>query len=436
MNKKLRFIDLFAGLGGFHSALSSLGMECVFACELENSLRDIYEKNYGLRPEGDIREVNEKDIPQHDILCAGFPCQPFSVAGMKKGAKCPTSGRLIDDVIRIAKYHNPKIVFLENVPNILTIDNGSFWEYLQKSFSGIGYNLEHRIYSPVDFEIPQRRKRVFVVARKKSDKTKIAWPEPSPNMKDDHILSYFKRHVLTDHNEKTLEPKKEEILNIWQEIIDNVPDLTGYIVVASEFGATYPLNIKGLKLDEIKKYRGAWGIPLNNCKTWKEVYELLPHYINESTRQPANWIHHSIVKTREQYNQDPQFFNQYIDVLKESPRSWQKLQWQGYKEQKRKSIWKHLIQFRASGIRIIKPNSAPSLISMTSTQIPILGREKRYLNSKEASCLQGLHTLKELPKTRSAAFKALGNAVNSSVVRIIAQNIIPGAQPILRVSGY
>lgn len=167
MDKKLKFIDLFAGLGGFHKAFSTLGLECVFACELDSSLRDLYENNYGIRPEGDIRKVNEKNVPSHDILCAGFPCQPFSIAGRQKGAKCPTSGKLIDDVIRIAKYHNPKLIFLENVPNILTIDNGNFWSYLNESFSNIGYILEHRIYSPVDFDIPQKKKKSFYCGKEK-----------------------------------------------------------------------------------------------------------------------------------------------------------------------------------------------------------------------------------------------------------------------------
>lgn len=158
------FIDLFAGLGGFHIGLSQLGMKCVFASEIDKNLALLYEKNFGIRPHGDIRNVREADIPQHDVLCAGFPCQPFSAAGKKKGAKCPKSGKLIDEVLRIAKYHQPKYVLLENVPQILTIQNNEFWNYVVSEFDKIGYKIQYKIYSPEEFGIPQHRKRVFVIA--------------------------------------------------------------------------------------------------------------------------------------------------------------------------------------------------------------------------------------------------------------------------------
>lgn len=107
----MKFIDLFAGLGGFHVGLANLGHECVFACELDEGLQDIYEKNHGIRPAGDLREVKSADIPPHDILCAGFPCQPFSKAGAQDGFGCSRNGTLFDEVARIVEHRRRSFNF-------------------------------------------------------------------------------------------------------------------------------------------------------------------------------------------------------------------------------------------------------------------------------------------------------------------------------------
>lgn len=168
MSSSYKFIDLFAGLGGFHNALQKLGHQCVFACEIENELRDLYHKNYGIRPAGDIKAVKNEDIPNHDILCAGFPCQPFSLAGKRQGVDCNVSGRLIDEIFRIVSYHKPKFVLLENVPSVLKANDGEFWKYIQNQFDLIGYKVDYKIYSPHQFNIPQQRKRIFIIAYEKN----------------------------------------------------------------------------------------------------------------------------------------------------------------------------------------------------------------------------------------------------------------------------
>ena len=115
---QFRFIDLFAGLGGFHLALQRMGGQCVFASEWKQSLRDLYKINHGIYPEGDITLVAPSKVPDHDILTAGFPCQPFSKAGMQKGLKCPLHGSLFDNVIEILTARRPEFLILENVPNL------------------------------------------------------------------------------------------------------------------------------------------------------------------------------------------------------------------------------------------------------------------------------------------------------------------------------
>ena len=123
----LTFVDLFSGLGGFHLALKRLGHTCVFASELNEVLRDVYERNHGLRPEGDITKVPVSTIPAHDILCAGFPCQPFSKAGGQAGFEHPVWGKLFHNVLSIITHHRPKYVMLKNVPNLENHDQGNTW---------------------------------------------------------------------------------------------------------------------------------------------------------------------------------------------------------------------------------------------------------------------------------------------------------------------
>src|SRR5450759_2481623 len=123
----MRFIDLFAGLGGFHLALSALGHKCVLACELDENLAALYEKNFGIKPHCDIRTLNIAKVPAHDILCAGFPCQPFSKAGNQKGFKCPQWGDLFDYGIAILRTRKPRYFVIENVPNLVRHNKGKTW---------------------------------------------------------------------------------------------------------------------------------------------------------------------------------------------------------------------------------------------------------------------------------------------------------------------
>ena len=139
---KMKFIDLFSGIGGFHIALSKLGHKCVLACDIDKNCREIYEKNYGVKPCDDIRKIDENNMVNFDILCAGFPCQSFSNAGNKNAFEDKIRGTLFFDIIRIAKEKKPKFMFLENVKHIKKIDNGSVFNTILGALDEIGYHIE------------------------------------------------------------------------------------------------------------------------------------------------------------------------------------------------------------------------------------------------------------------------------------------------------
>ena len=129
------FIDLFCGIGGFHLALSSLGARCVFASDINPKACEVYENNFDLKPHGDITKIICRKIPQHDILCAGFPCQPFSISGNKQGFD-DKNGKLFFEIIRIARFHKPKFIFLENVKNLEAHDNGETLRVIKEKLNG------------------------------------------------------------------------------------------------------------------------------------------------------------------------------------------------------------------------------------------------------------------------------------------------------------
>lgn len=176
--KGMTFIDLFAGLGGFRLALESLGAKCVYSNEWDKAVIEVYKENFGDVPEGDITQVDENSIPNHDILCAGFPCQAFSISGKQKGFE-DSRGKLFFDVARIVKAKKPKIVFMENVKNFAKHDNGHTLEVAQKTMEELGYTFYQKILNSVDFGIPQNRERLYMVCfRNDMLVSKFEYPKP------------------------------------------------------------------------------------------------------------------------------------------------------------------------------------------------------------------------------------------------------------------
>lgn len=173
------FIDLFAGIGGFHVALSSFGASCVFASEWDKYAADTYQENFDKRPHGDITQIDEADIPKHDILCAGFPCQSFSISGKQRGFD-DIRGSLFFDIARIINFHKPRVVFLENVKNLVNHDEGRTLKVIIETLESLDYKVFTKILNSSNFGLPQNRERIYIIAFPKSiDSSDFTFPNPT-----------------------------------------------------------------------------------------------------------------------------------------------------------------------------------------------------------------------------------------------------------------
>lgn len=159
------YVDLFCGIGGFHIALSSFGANCVFASDIDKYAQISYQKNFGIQPSGDITKIDTKDIPKHDILCAGFPCQPFSISGNQQGFEDELGrGQLFFNIIDIIQEHRPRMVLLENVKNLEKHDNGNTLLRIKTELKKEGYTVFSKVLCAADYNIPQARQRIYIVA--------------------------------------------------------------------------------------------------------------------------------------------------------------------------------------------------------------------------------------------------------------------------------
>ncbi|MBL8524206.1 MAG: DNA cytosine methyltransferase, partial [Betaproteobacteria bacterium] len=282
--------------------------------------------------------------------------------------------------------------------------------HIERGFAQLGYEVSHRIYSPHQFGIPQKRNRIFVIAAR-DGLHDFVWPEPVAGRAGGIDLIVDR----TQANARALEADKLRVLNHWNLLLPRIDKLTSDTILAEEFGATYPLEGFARRThSEWSQYRGAFGVSLASCKTWDEVLANLPNNACQKTGAAAAWLRKSPARSRAIYAADARYLDKWKKELLHAYKSWRKLEWRGYA--KERDIWQHTIQFRASGIRIMRREFAPSLIAMTPTQTPILGPEKRYMAAREAAALQHLEGLPALPETHAKAFKALGNAVNAFIV--------------------
>ena len=424
----MRFVDLFAGLGGFHLALRNLGHKCVFASELDDKLRETYNKNFGLRPSGDIGRVDVTSIPKHDILCAGFPCQPFSKARDYSGTEDPELSELYLHILRVVHHHHPQYLILENVPNFERHADGQTWERVQGLLRCAGYHVRLEKLSPHEFGIPQIRQRVYIVGSL-SPLVGFHWPErTSGNVSIKSVLDSYPAEA------KRLPEQVERCLDIWQEFLDLVPkdEKIPHPLWSMEFGATYPFRRTtpwATRMETLRRYRGSHGVSLSRASSKEEIFAFLPsHARAEQTRFP-DWKVGFIRRNREFYSRHKDWLGPWIEKIREFPSSFQKLEWNCQEKDPRlekRQIRDYVLQVRASGLRVKRKTTAPSLVAMTATQVPIIGWESRYMTPLECKRLQSMDAL-ELPEQATRAYAALGNAVNVQVAQLVAEALLETA---------
>lgn len=438
---KYTFIDLFAGLGGFHLALKKLGYECVFASELREDLRKLYAINYpGTRIEGDITKISPKDIPDHDILCAGFPCQPFSQAGFRMGFDDEKRGNMFYYIRDILHEKAPRFLLLENVANLEGHDNGHTWKTIERELHDVGYEIDKKVLSPHQFGIPQHRKRIYIVGVRKDIGNLEGFEFPIPTNKPCDI------HDIIDENESEYIPLKEETrqyIEIWNEFVQlaakNHCKLPGFPIWAMEFGATYDYEDVPpchQRAKQLKGKRGKLGRVITG-KSHSQMMAQLPIYAQDIRKEGEkfqDWKIRYIKQNREFYENNKNWIDTWIDKIQNFQNSHMKFEWNCGSDADM-TLEDKIIQFRASGIRVKLPTFSPAL-NLVGTQIPIFpwahvpdsDLKGRYMTVKEAAKIQGMEELSfenenyQMSATRS--FEALGNAVNVEIVRIIAEDLM------------
>lgn len=387
--KDFKFIDLFCGIGGFHQAMEKLGGKCVFASDIDEDCRKTYKLNYGIEPKGDITKIEAKDIPAHDVLCGGFPCQSFSKAGKRLGFEDDTKGTLFFDICRILEYHKPKYALLENVRNLASHDNGNTWRVIHSKLKSLGYNLlpEPVIFSPHYVGIPQHRERVYIMCVRKD----IGTIKPFTfNSKKDIRTNCSINSILQDDSEiEDLEKYKiskdmENLINLWNEFIQNI---------------------------KVKK--------LPSFPIWAD--RLCDLDENEDLNQYPLWKKNFIMKNNDLYITNKKFIDKWLKKAKKNPLFFgakAKLEWQAGQTDT-PNIWNQIFQLRPSGIRVKVNSYFPALVAIVQTSI--IGNRKRYLTPRECARLQSFSESFIPDSKELQAYKQFGNAVNVDIVKYFAE---------------
>ena len=376
-----KFIDLFSGIGGFHQAMSNLGGKCVLAAEIDEYAIQTYKENYGIDSARDITKIENKEIPYYDVLCGGFPCQPFSKAGTRVGFADEIKGTLFFQITRILEASKPKYIILENVRNLLSHDHGNTMRVIKSALSELEYNIKIIIMSPHQLGIPQLRERVYILGVRKDifDGDLVI---DIPN-RDKSTINAYDANIFESNADKkySISDHEVKVLNCWDEFYKGIKEkVIGYPIWSSEFGST------------------------------KDVSEL------------PKWKAYFCIKNRKLYLNNKPFIDKWLNkwnYLQDFTPTERKMEWQAGNSIN--TIWEGFIQFRHSGIRVKRPNVFPTLVAMV--QIPIVAKYNRRLTPREAARLQSFPDSFIPNSSDHQAYKQFGNAVNVSCVEFLAKQL-------------
>ena len=387
----LRFIDLFCGIGGFHQALVNLGHECVFACDIDANCRQTYRLNYGIEPAGDITTIDERDIPPFDILCAGFPCQPFSKAGTQQGFNDATRGTLFHDIMRIARHHNPRWLVLENVRNIVTHDGGNTWKTIRKCIQDAGYNTYDApiIANALHFQVPQFRERVLILASR-CDLKFPEYPQLCKNPKG--LLNVFLSDIVDpdDHERPHMTDKYWATRRVWNAFLkilhENCIPVPKFPIWTDwwDRGVLSSTVMVTAKYNEVAFYE--------KYKSWIDSNQEF-YFTNKEILEP--WLEYS-------RSNEP--------LWKGAVR---KFEWQvSVNGSTADNLDTTLWTLRGSGVRVKRADYAPTLVAMS--MIPVYGPLNARLSPRELLRLQSFpDTFQYDPKH---IYKQVGNSVNVRMI--------------------
>lgn len=402
-----RFIDLFAGIGGFHQAMRFLGGKCVMAAEINQACVDTYKLNFTTEEgevRGDVNKINPTEIANFDVLCAGFPCQPFSKAGQQKGFRDEKSGNLFYKIMDILDAH-PEVQFvvLENVRNLA--DKTENWEVIRTELLKRDFIItkDALILSPSDFGLPQIRERVYILGINKEYCAPEIVEQGYITKEDLNLKKYFHTCKIGDaltiledevsDNYLILE-EQNQMINAWEEFrISTGIKTIGYPIWISCFG----VNVESdEKLRELVGY--------DEMPVWKKRF---------------------VDKNREFYNQHKLFIDNWIvryNMLNRI-KLYQKFEWNCGQDVK--DMHDAIIQIRQSGIRCKRPTYFPSLVAIVNTPIVWDKKKKayRHITPREAANLQSFNKRYKFTGTDKQKYQQLGNSVNVKILKILCKNL-------------